>query len=422
MAKRPLEAPGGYKQKARWNEEASASTSRVSAKSVLAEYLIDKWAWGEISASAVQTIASCAVQDGLTNKEVQVLAKLGSSGLYPNHCHHELMNKLGAPHIKSAISSIDVYMRKQQSQMVLCSSAILLPHELFSVIYDKHKDVFLQRLCGGSYSNIDKFWTSMGNHPAYPSHPLVSRDDHKTRCVPLSLHGDGVPVTGVGKSWSKSMEAYTWNSLLGKGSTIMTNFLIFMFFTQLVIKNADFDLRQQFFKRLHWSFYWLFIGKWPSRDENGKAFDVGSEAWQKKGKHLADGFYGALWCLRGDLEHMSKAYGFPWPTSVSPCALCRANTSDVPWTDGRPGAQWLTTVWSNADLSAAHPERHTLFQLPGVGITAFVPDHMHTLHLGCYQYAFGSALKYLTSCHGGQCSRQFAESLGKVTSILPGTL
>lgn len=34
--------------------------------------------------------------------------------------------------------------------------------------------------------------------------------------------------------------------------------------------------------------------------------------------------------------------------------------------------------------------------MPGVGISAFIPDALHTMHLGVYQRAFGSVLKYLT--------------------------
>lgn len=34
--------------------------------------------------------------------------------------------------------------------------------------------------------------------------------------------------------------------------------------------------------------------------------------------------------------------------------------------------------------------------VPGVGISAFVPDALHTMHLGVYQRCFGSVLLYLT--------------------------
>ena len=60
------------------------------------------------------------------------------------------------------------------------------------------------------------------------------------------------------------------------------------------------------------------------------------------------------------------------------------------------GAAWRATVWKGDTWLARHPERHDLFRLPGVSIMAYVPDLMHVLHLGCYQYVFGSVLVYLT--------------------------
>ena len=95
------------------------------------------------------------------------------------------------------------------------------------------------------------------------------------------------------------------------------------------------------------------------------------------------------------MEHMAKAYGLNNPGSNNPCPLCRCNTSDVPWTDGRDDAIWRGTVWGNAAWTAAHPSCHPLFNLPGMGIVSYVPDILHVLHLGCYQYLFGSVLVFL---------------------------
>ena len=98
-----------------------------------------------------------------------------------------------------------------------------------------------------------------------------------------------------------------------------------------------------------------------------------------------------------NLEHMAQAFGLPYSTSAQPCACCKANSSDIPWTDGRLGeAAWVATIWNNTDWSAAHPNAHPILKLPGLGIQSFLPDLMHTLYLGAYQYVFGSVLKLLT--------------------------
>ena len=41
-------------------------------------------------------------------------------------------------------------------------------------------------------------------HPAYSDHPtLLANKDFTKKLVPLALHGDGTPVIGIGKIWSR---------------------------------------------------------------------------------------------------------------------------------------------------------------------------------------------------------------------------
>lgn len=46
------------------------------------------------------------------------------------------------------------------------------------------------------------------------SHPVRNREGHETRMIPLRLHGDGTPVTGLGKQWGKLVDVYSLASLL----------------------------------------------------------------------------------------------------------------------------------------------------------------------------------------------------------------
>ena len=165
--------------------------------------------------------------------------------------------------------------------------------------------------------------------------------------------------------------------------------MIFIMYSQLSVNIADeaaFDVLR---RRLVCSLYWMFSGKWPTRDDKGTPIAGG-------GGPLAGGFYAQLWVLRADLDELSKTYGFNYCTSATPCNCCRANIRDAetPWTDGRPTAAWLATVWKPQELLAAHPNRHPLFTLPGVTIRNYVPDVMHTLHPGVFQWIFGS----ISSC------------------------
>ena len=48
----------------------------------------------------------------------------------------------------------------------------------------------------------------MEDNPQLKDHPVLYRKDWKRRAIPLVLHGDGVPLTGIGKSWSKLMDVF----------------------------------------------------------------------------------------------------------------------------------------------------------------------------------------------------------------------
>eukprot|EP00969_Alexandrium_andersonii_P195699 8645728-Alexandrium_andersonii.AAC.1 len=67
-------------------------------------------------------------------------------------------------------------------------------------------------------------------------------------CIPLALHGDGVPVSGVGKAWSKSLDVYSWCSLLGKGCTVQSNYIIVALFTKLAVQAGPMCAADKFFK------------------------------------------------------------------------------------------------------------------------------------------------------------------------------
>ena len=149
-------------------------------------------------------------------------------------------------------------------------------------------------------------------------------------------------------------------------------------------------------QELIWSFEALFAGTHPSTDSSGADFPVGSPERARAGQALAGGFRGVLWVLRGDLDFFSNSLGLEHFHSNTPCFLCRANQSDVPWTDPRPNAAWRSTTWGKDDWRAAHPNPHPVFSIPGVSIFNVAADLMHSKHLGTDQHFYGSVCKLLT--------------------------
>ena len=187
---------------------------------------------------------------GAVHPRVQELAKLGASGRHPNNCHRELVAKLGPSAMLAAMDKIKLYFKKPFTTVVAkVEHHILLPHKVFATLYEVNREAFVARLLGGKHSNIKSFWEAMDGHPAYRNHPVASRTDHMSHCIPLSLHGDGVAVSGVSRSWSKSVDAYSWMSLLSSGSTKLTNFMIYFYYPKLVVDVAGMSAHDALFKK-----------------------------------------------------------------------------------------------------------------------------------------------------------------------------
>lgn len=396
----PKRLRGGPRQQLRWHHEApeDASSSSVSSGGALAPLLMRKWSWGDFSAPTVQALAAAAVHDGCVDPLLRDLASIGSEGRFPGNCHADLLRKVPPTYVHRALTKFRVWLSPRPGRILVADHLLLLPHELFHIIYTHHREQFNLRLLGGSESNLRGFWTEMRDHPAYATHPVSARPDHLEKAIPIALHGDGVAISGVGKSWQKSVDAYSWTSLMSKGPTADVVFLIYIMNPKLAVKIPGRSFVTEFFQKLVWSLYWLFLGVWPARDSKGAPFPAGTADAERAGQPLAGGFFCTLWCLRGDLDHMSKVYGFPYWNQEEPCSLCRANRTVRPWTDARPTAAWIPTAWtSNAQWRAEVDNRHALFELPGAGVLLYYPDVMHTLHLGVYTYFLGSVLELLVA-------------------------
>ena len=226
----PPAGPGlgrtGYRQKL---DVARDLHPVIEQPSALVRLLLSKRAWGNLSSPSVQEIAKAAVDDGLSHPHVIRLSKLGSSGKYPGKAHAELERALGNIPLTRSLSSLQLMLKTTRMTLQRADQAILYPHVLFSTLWHQYPDVFRQSLCGGSFSNITKFWDAMSSHPALSTHPMQEHPDFRSKVLPLALHGDGVPTQGVGKAWSRSAEIYSWQSCLAQGSTRLTNYLIFFF-------------------------------------------------------------------------------------------------------------------------------------------------------------------------------------------------
>lgn len=245
-------------------------------------------------------------------------------------------------------------------------------------------------------TTLRNFWAAMAETPIMAGNPLRERAGYEEWCVPLAMHGDGTPVTGMGKTWCKMVDIYSWSSLLGVGSTIETNFYIWSVFQRSISTLFNRCTMSRFWKILSWSFYHLYIGEWPRADPDGRVYTAGVLA-RLAGTSLAGGYCGVLWVVKGDLDYLFKNLKLPNYMSANPCAFCTCTNDDanVPWKDLRVTADWFANQWSTHAWRIAHPGCIRLFLLPWMSIWSVHADYMHCKFLGTDQYFYGSVLSEL---------------------------
>ena len=243
----------------------------------------------------------------------------------------------------------------------------------------------------------------MTDHPSFAGHPMLTHAffDYKTKAVPIIIYGDGTPVTGISKGWSKSVDSLIWSSALAnKGNTWIHNFIAcFLYEVNMYVDEDGNRLTEDdIWREFVWSLYWLHEGVHPDRGSDNIKYTAG-EAFSKKGQPLAGGYFGPTWVLTGDLEFMFKRLFFADYNKPSECcSLCGANNTDAPWTDCRDHLSvWIQKIHSNSSYALAKPNRHRLLRhVPGVGMCNYIPDTMHCKHLGPDKSFAGSTLRNLT--------------------------
>ena len=279
-------------------------------------------------------------EDNLDTNGIDNLAKLGSSGAYPNNMWRDLKEIMPKPKLPG-LHIFQFPMKHTTLGKIIRSVPMLLPHTLFSAIYE-HYPLMWEKIIYGSRLTCMKFWDAVKGSPQFAAHKVRFRDGFQEKCIPLKIHGDGTPVTGLGKGWGKLVDIFSVSPLLICGPTILRNLMMFLMFQHLICKDQDHNTLDTAYRKLIWSFKACWEGKKPKFDWNGKEM-----FYEGAGEDLCGGFFFAVWALLCDLEHGYQAYDLPNPTANACCPLCPVGLiSGVVWWDFRPKAKWLDHIYT----------------------------------------------------------------------------
>lgn len=259
---------GGIQQRSR----AAADELPEDVKSDLAGFLLYNVAWGIFSPQMAQTIAGHAVADFDRAREhnsrlplLEQLAHAGNRGTHPNLVSRNVMRSV------PGISLPDPFQFQLPFKKPLGrqKSSAMLPHELFSALYNFYPDAWSTSVLP-SEEVLSSFWDGNQGHPQMSNHPIKDRSGFRTKCIPIGMHGDEVPVTGIGKCWSKMLLTFSWFSMVaGAASTKNAMLWIWATFEQFSVEGEHGTL-DTFMKVLEWSLYWMWLGLWPTHSWTGE--------------------------------------------------------------------------------------------------------------------------------------------------------
>ena len=438
MASRRLEVDamgnpirGGRQQRKRQREESEAISLPTSseAHSELANHLIDQWSWGLLSAIKVQLLAAKSYQDtaalldrfNISHDEIPTTLKklmsLGTNGRHPGNIAKQLVTWLGEPQFVATTNfPIRVKVTKARGgrmSITTLDSPFLLPHLIFAHMYRNTNNKFREKFLGpevGREARLEHYWSEVERlgDPRLHDHPMTKIANWKTRCVPIAVHGDGVPVIRVGRAGSASLEAISMQSLFAEGPTARVKILLYSMFENNKLKDsaAGEGSMTRVWKVLAWSFKALMAGEFPRNDWRGVPFDPSTSEGMLAGTPLcssSEKFVGVVWSVKGDLDWYSKGLGLRHCRAKVPCDFCKAHSEKNPNSRMSPlnfsaRAPWKTMLRNAPEWRAEMPGKVVpLFQeLPYLTMHNLECDELHILHLGVSQYALGSVLWLLT--------------------------
>ena len=317
---------GGMKRRVEAEFGGGSSSSSKKPKGPLVDKLIKKWAAGKISAKDVQDTAFAAVGQGAEGMDG--LSALGKSGQQPQNCYRALKNLLGLPSGAPTFSWAEI----PTIHGPRTAHPFLLPHEFFRQYYLQLPDKWNAVLAGPKGAALE-FWTAMRGTDFLRLHPNLPKKNWATT-IPIGMHGDGAAF-----SHHDSVYTFSWNSLLGSGSTVQKRFVT------TIIKKSDMveGTVDAICKVLSWSFNTMLSGSTPALGWEGQDME-GS------GQSLAGGWRGALCQVRGDWAWYCELFSFPqWNGAERMCWMCKASSTNplLAWTKFGPDAKWRDTRWTH---------------------------------------------------------------------------
>lgn len=224
-------------------------------------------------------------------KDIDALAGMGSNGRWPNNCHRDMMNVLAKPRFEP-LGVVEIPVKRQNAVAEHVQMGMAYPHAVFASMYHSYKDSWTRHVVP-SEDALRGFWHDQRDNPQMAHYPESRTDRWRTRAVPISIHGDGVPAIGEGKIWQKLIDIYTWTSFLAEGTNFDVMFMIFCLFRRIVSIEEGMNTKMKMWATICWSLYFL------------------NEGWVAMIPHVLFSCTGRPWEFRSDSGIRNDAHAHP---------------------------------------------------------------------------------------------------------------
>ena len=346
-----------------------------------------------LSAKGIFCIAEALAKDGYSEASCAALAAMGRVDTHNCARAMDRITTRAVPflqHIDFYCFKIPVESRRFAG-IDFIKQYMILPHELFSVLYHHHRskfhEVFATRDC-------DLFWSKQ---PAtrLSASPLFSERD-RMWTVPLRLFGDDAPVCTTLSCMTLLLCAAQGFRLKIGGSRIPLSIT--------PMKFCDAASYRYIFRVVKWSLEVLASGYWPQFDHEGKAWPQDSWRFQKGAERLrlAEEYRGLFWEVGGDWKFVKETFAMPQnynrPDVCHKCCATKTGLNaymNFASTAPRRARACIRTMDEYRAHFVGIPSP-PLSTFPGFDVTvSILLDWVHNGFLGIHLIACGSALVYL---------------------------
>ena len=397
---------------------SSASEQFVCDQSALATLLLLLWASGQISATAMQKIAYCAMLDGAAHLELANLAKCDAFGQQPGNVARDV-NSIFLPSLGVCPAmAVDVPCIDPKTSKATTSEAhFFLPHLMF---WSTMKNYAVEAQTLFALSSIPEFWQGViaAQCPKLVGHPMLRVAEYCRLFIPLFIHGHGAEFVQ-----HDSKMIYSWGALLSASSSQDTNLLAATWPQSCTIDTGRGHMSEgtwwPILTWLSWSFTAIFEGTHPCKDPYGQEFPRGPLFEELAAFPLSEtGHRGVVWSLEGDHDYFSNALRLPHWQNAFPCWACSTCTDDPAssWRNLLPGQQGWVAKDAAAAVATLESE-HLFFKIAGVSTLMVAQDALHIIFCkGILSRLLGSALHVWCWPTKGRQTVKPSDALGSIFS------